>query len=143
MPDLLLSSGTRVTIAAPMPRITMAASASSITVARPSVPSVTVAGPNPRITAAPPVASAATVLPVRGPAGPAGPAGAPGGAVYTFTQATPAAQWTIPHNLGRRPPIVLRLASDPQEPVYTDVTYVDENTALVTWPSPESGWADL
>lgn len=140
MPSTTLTTGIRVTIETPTPRITATPPVASVTVAAPSVPSVTVSGPNPRITAAPPATSAVTVLPVRGPAG---PPGAPGGAVYTFTQTTPAAQWTIPHNLGRHPPIVLRLTTAPDEPVYTDVSYVDVNTALVTWPSPESGWADL
>lgn len=139
MPDLLLSSETRVTVNNPTPTITLTPPAGRITVAAPTIPTVTLNPPAPVVTMAP-ASTAVVVVPVRGPAG---PAGAPGGAVYTFTQATPAAQWTIPHNLGRRPPIVLRLTSDPQEPVYTDVTYVDENTALVTWPSPESGWADL
>ena len=71
-----------------------------------------------------------------------GAAPAPAGGAYQHVQSTPAAEWTVAHNLGRYPSMVLRLASAPGEPVHTDITYVDENTALVTWPSPESGWAD-
>jgi hypothetical protein len=61
---------------------------------------------------------------------------------YQHVQSAPASQWTVVHNLGRYPSLVLRLTSNPGEPVYTDVDYVDSNTALVTWPSPETGWAD-
>jgi hypothetical protein len=74
-----------------------------------------------------------------------GPQGPPGGsaATYTHTQATPAATWTIPHNLNTVPSVILVIDSFPNEQVVTDVTYPDLNTAVVSWPSPESGKAYL
>lgn len=74
---------------------------------------------------------------VAGPMGAAGPAGVhlpP----FLFTAA---ATWTVVHNLGRKPPVVLELASDPAGVYITDVTYPDLNTLVVEWPAPESGKA--
>lgn len=76
----------------------------------------------------------------RGPAGPRGPAG---GELYEHIQSSPAAAWTIPHNLNTRPTVVFVLDSDPTEPVTTDYWFVDLNNVLVEWPSPESGRAYL
>lgn len=39
----------------------------------------------------------------QGPPGPQGPAAGGAGSAQIFTQATPAATWTIPHGFGRRP----------------------------------------
>lgn len=65
-----------------------------------------------------------------------------GGGAYIHSQPTPAATWTIVHNLGYKPDLRLFLTADPTVRVYTDVTYPDTNTAVVTWPSAESGWAE-
>ncbi len=59
--------------------------------------------------------------------------------IYIHEQTTPAATWTIEHGLGSRPDLLLFLDSFPDEPVFTDVTYPDENTAVVEWPSEETG----
>lgn len=75
----------------------------------------------------------------QGPQGPAGPAGAS----FVHNQIAPAATWTIVHNLNTVLSTVLLIDSIPGEPVYTDVTYPDLNTVVVTWPSPESGKAYL
>jgi len=74
-----------------------------------------------------------------GPQGPAGPAGAS----FVHTQTTPAATWTIVHNLNTVLSVVLLIDSIPGEPVFTDITYPDLNTVVVTWPSPETGKAYL
>lgn len=76
----------------------------------------------------------------QGPAGPEGPAG-PGASTWSHHQTSPAAQWNITHNVGQpRTPVII-LDSSPTEQVYTRVDHVDENTALITFPSPETGWA--
>lgn len=69
-----------------------------------------------------------------------GPPGPPGD-TYSFQQVAPAATWTIEHNLGTKPPVALFLDEDPHVPVHTDVSYPDNNTIVIEWPSPESGWA--
>jgi hypothetical protein len=75
-----------------------------------------------------------------GPPGPPGPPG-PAGVGYVHRQDTPAAEWRIEHDLGRNTVPVLVLDEDPTQPVYTDVTLLDPNTCLVTWPAPVSGYA--
>lgn len=89
----------------------------------------------PNFTTSPPAAANVVVLPVAGPPGPSG-------AAFTFTQLAPAATWTIIHNLGRYPVFNLFLDEDPTSPVYTDITYPDDNTAVVEWPSAVSGRAE-
>jgi len=74
--------------------------------------------------------------------GPTGPPGA-AGATYVHTQSTPAATWTIPHNLNTILSVVLLLDSDPTNPVWSDVSYPDLNTAVVSLPSAASGKAYL
>jgi len=74
-----------------------------------------------------------------GPQGPPGPPGPVG--FYTHVQTNPAAEWPINHNLGARAMPTLILASNPSEPVFTDVVFVDENSLLVQWTQPETGWA--
>ncbi len=73
-----------------------------------------------------------------GAAGPQGPQGLPGSS-YIYNQEAPAATWTIQHNLGFKPAVVLELASNPTELIYTDIYYPDLNTIIVEWPTPESG----
>lgn len=63
------------------------------------------------------------------------------GSRYMHVQSTPAATWTVQHNLNTRPAIVFELDSDPNSLVMTDVTYPSLNTAVVEWPSAESGKA--
>lgn len=60
---------------------------------------------------------------------------------YVHHQEAPASTWTVVHNLNTKPDLVLVVEPDLTERVYTAVTYPDMNTAVVEWPSPESGWA--
>lgn len=69
--------------------------------------------------------------------------GGPGSDHYEHTQVGAAAEWTIVHNLGRYPSVVLILDSDPGEAVYTDTFHDDLNTTRIVLPSPESGEAHL
>lgn len=73
---------------------------------------------------------------------PPGPPGvAPG--TYVHRQDTPSAEWHVPHMMNRKPVATLFLDEDPSEPVWTDLTYSDDNNLLVTWPSPVTGWVYL
>ena len=76
------------------------------------------------------------VVTVAGERGPQGPSGASG---FIHTQSTPAATWTITHNLGRVPLSCEVSISD--EVVYTDVSYPDSTTAVLTFASPQTGTA--
>lgn len=71
--------------------------------------------------------------------------GAPGffgGSTHqAFPQASSAATWTLIHNLGTKPPVMLFVNPDLSEPVFTDVTYPDLNTAVIEWPTPQTGVA--
>jgi hypothetical protein len=67
-------------------------------------------------------------------------AGAP---IPPYVQLVPASTWTITHNLGTVPSVVLLTDSDPGIPVITDFSYPDLNTVVVEWPSAESGKAYL
>jgi hypothetical protein len=74
-----------------------------------------------------------------GPAGPQGPAGAtgpagppgPGGGSFRFVQVTPAATWTIVHNLGYYPNVTTVDSSHRE--VVGEITYTDINTVTVTF----------
>jgi hypothetical protein len=71
------------------------------------------------------------------------PAGG-GGAAYTHIQTTPAATWTVEHNLGLKPaPIAVLVDSYPDGLAYCDVAYPDSNPAVITLPSAESGRATV
>lgn len=60
---------------------------------------------------------------------------------YIHTQSSPASTWTVVHNRGTKPPVVIELAAFPGEAVYTDVTYQDLNTLIIELPSAASGAA--
>jgi hypothetical protein len=79
-----------------------------------------------------------TVGAPRGAPGPPGPAGA---SAVEFTFATPAATWTIRHNLGRRPTVQLLDATGAQ--FDGDVEFPDLNTVVVTHAQPIAGAAQL
>jgi hypothetical protein len=66
-----------------------------------------------------------------------------GGAVapIKFHQAVPAATWTVLHDRNTKPPVLLITDSDGDQTVFTDVTYPDDSTIVIEWPSAESGWA--
>ncbi len=60
---------------------------------------------------------------------------------HVHDQSTPAATWTVTHNRGSKPPIVLVLDADPSEPVFASLAYPDLNTITVELPSAETGKA--
>lgn len=66
-----------------------------------------------------------------------GPPGITGGA-FVHTQSEAAAQWTVTHNLNKKPTVVVLLTGE-SVPVTTDVTYVDNNSLLLDFPSPVTG----
>jgi hypothetical protein len=77
-----------------------------------------------------------------GPPGAQGPAGSPGpagGAIYTHTQSTPAAVWTVAHNLGRRPSIAV--TDHLGNVLIADTQYLDANLAQITHSVPAIGYA--
>lgn len=80
----------------------------------------------------------------RGPVGPAGPPGSGGGgggsAALLFTQATPAASWSIPHAFGRVPDVIVYSASG--EVIYPDVS-ATSTAAYITFSIPTAGSAVL
>lgn len=82
-----------------------------------------------------------TVVAVVAIGGPPGPRGAAGGEIYTHTQSAAAATWTITHPLGRKPGSVTVWIAD--ELVHTDIQAPDNQTVVITFPSPTSGYAQL
>jgi hypothetical protein len=73
-----------------------------------------------------------------GPPGPVGPAGDGG---FTYTQASPAATWTITNTLGRKPVSVSVWIND--ELVDTSIETPDTSTIVITFASPQSGRAEI
>jgi hypothetical protein len=69
--------------------------------------------------------------------GPQGPAGM----AFTHSQPTPAAIWTMPHNLGFRPSVEL-LNSGGQE-IEGDVLHLSENVCVAYFNQPIAGLARL
>lgn len=67
------------------------------------------------------------------------PASPAGGASYQHTQATPAAIWTVAHNLGRRPSV--SVTDHLGNLVLPDVAYVDDDIVQVTHGVPLTGYA--
>jgi hypothetical protein len=59
---------------------------------------------------------------------------------YVYTQASPAATWTILHNLGFNPTVTLMVDG---EEVETDVDYPSINMVVITWGTPQVGTARL
>lgn len=72
--------------------------------------------------------------------GPPGPPGA-SGAGFAHRQASPAAQWTVNHNLSNAIDPLILLDTDPTRAVWADVDYPTLDTAVITLPSPATGWA--
>lgn len=73
-----------------------------------------------------------------------GPGGGGGGIThYTHVQTTPAATWTVNHNLnGVRNPAVV-LDSAPNEILWCDVEVVSQNQLVIQFDSPVTGKAYL
>lgn len=79
---------------------------------------------------------------VSGAPGPQGPAGenGPPGERYSFTQASPASDWVINHNLNIYPHVTVIV--DGIE-VDAEVSYNSLNQVTVSFGSPQSGRAEL
>lgn len=77
----------------------------------------------------------------KGDQGDQGTPGAPGGASFPYHQTAPAGAWPVTHGLGRRINPLVLLDSDPNTPVYTSVTIVDQNQTIIEFDQPETGWA--
>lgn len=58
---------------------------------------------------------------------------------YVHTQSTPAATWTVSHNLGKRPAVVV--VDSAEDVVYGDIQYIDDNTVTLTFSGAFSGKA--
>ena len=78
----------------------------------------------------------------QGAQGTQGPTGPPAStAAFTYYQNIPSAQWTVVHNLGRRPSVtVIDSANDDWLP---DAFYQDVNTVILTFGAAFSGVAYL
>lgn len=70
---------------------------------------------------------------------PVAPPAPPGAARYIHTQASPAAVWTVNHNLGLPPTI--KVYSTGSVEVLAAVAHVSPNQSSVTFNGPQSGFA--
>lgn len=70
-----------------------------------------------------------------------GPQGIPGtgGGSFEFSQDVAAASWYITHGLGRYPEVTIVTIAG--ERVYADVSYPDENSVYIEFPTPIAGKA--
>jgi hypothetical protein len=76
---------------------------------------------------------------VAGLRGPAGRSGTNGGETFQFEQEDPSAVWTVPHNLQRRPSVMVTdLAGDA---VISDIRYIDDNIIQIMHGRPVAGFA--
>jgi hypothetical protein len=88
-----------------------------------------------------------SIIQVQGPEGPAGPAGPTGstgtsGGSYEYSQGSPAATWSIAHDLGYRPAGV-RVIDSAGNDVEGVVSYPDDDRVTITFGGPFSGTAYL
>lgn len=60
---------------------------------------------------------------------------------YVHHQSSAAAQWMVEHNRGTKPTVTLFTDDDGDQSVYTDVHYPDDNSVIIDWPLPTSGYA--
>lgn len=81
-----------------------------------------------------PVALVAT-----GEQGPPGRPGTNGGETFQFEQAAPSPVWTVPHNLQRRPSVMV--TDQAGNVVISDIRYVDDNIIQITHGRPVAGFA--
>lgn len=82
---------------------------------------------------------APATLVATGEQGPSGRPGTNGGETFQFEQEDPAAVWTVPHNLQRRPSVMVTdLAGNA---VISDIRYVDDNIIQITHGRPVAGFA--
>ena len=75
-----------------------------------------------------------------GATGPAGPQGTSGGS-YEHSQLAPEATWTIAHNLGYRPNVMVEDSAGTE--IIGDITHVSVNQMTITFSSATAGTAYL
>lgn len=56
---------------------------------------------------------------------------------FEYAQTTPASEWTITHNLGKRPNV--SVYDSEGDEVLIDVEHLNNNTIHILWPVPTSG----
>lgn len=119
------------------------ADGTTVTVNPPAVQTVTISAPGPQGATGPQGIQGPTgATGSTGPTGPTGPQGEPGADLtYTFTQSTPAATWTINHNLGEY--LNVSVVDSAGTQVYGQIDYQDANTIVVTFVAAFSGKAYL
>ena len=67
------------------------------------------------------------------------PGGGTGDANYVFNQLSPAAVWTVAHNLGKWPAVTI--VDDNDELIYADVEFVDNDSLTITFSTAVAGRA--
>ena len=60
---------------------------------------------------------------------------------FLYTQNTPAATWTIYHNLGRFPAAIKTIIGGVEWE--TDEECPDKNTIVITWATPQKGRVEI
>lgn len=68
-----------------------------------------------------------------------GPRGLPGGEPVVFTQAVPALLWSVSHNLGRVPPVLLKTLGSAE--IEGQIDHLSDNQFIVSFNSPQAGQA--
>lgn len=76
-----------------------------------------------------------------GPQGPIGTPGAPGGTRFPYTQTTPAAVWSVQHNLGYKPVFSTVIVGGTDVTDGADIFHIDTNTLTVSFSTPTTGEA--
>lgn len=76
---------------------------------------------------------------IKGATGEAGPPGTDKN--YVFTQGVPSSTWTIEHNLGKYPSVLVEDSANDE--VEGDIKYTDANNLVITFSAAFSGIAYL
>lgn len=58
---------------------------------------------------------------------------------YVHTQSDPSAEWTVSHNLGKRPAVVV--VDSAEDVVYGEIRHIDDNTVRLTFVGAFAGKA--
>lgn len=77
----------------------------------------------------------------QGPAGPEGPAGLATNIYYTHEQQVDSTSWSITHNLGYRPAVLVKRYD--KITVEGDIDHTTVNALVITFSDPISGYAYL
>lgn len=68
-----------------------------------------------------------------------GPRGASGGDPVVFEQPTPSLSWSVSHNLGRVPAVLLKSLGSSE--IEGQIDHLSDNQFIVTFNSPQAGQA--